>query len=388
MNCPYCNKEISEDALFCTECGRELQKGKKDTVFCPTCGEQLSSNVVFCTNCGARIIEHPETATGTKLSTQPKTVSTGVSNDSAALNNRVNETYNAASSAVKKDQGKEPLYIVITILSAVLVFVLFRFVIFHKKDSGEENYAQTENYVQTTESGRIEDTTEGQVMQEPDQDMTEDMAEEAVDYDFTKVQRASVEGYIKEGGGNTYVIQLDREYSVYIEEKDTSETVLLSVSCIDVDESKLPDGFLEEAVGKEVTVEGNVYAASGNIWLIAEQCLDEAGNDLAAAFQKKQGLQADYILPQSDSVRLTEKDIKDLSLQELNYAKNEIYARHGRKFDSKELREYFESKAWYKGTIDPENFNENTLNKVERANVILIRDREYSIDPNGYPLDQ
>ncbi|MGN1023298.1 MAG: YARHG domain-containing protein, partial [Lachnospiraceae bacterium] len=51
-------------------------------------------------------------------------------------------------------------------------------------------------------------------------------------------------------------------------------------------------------------------------------------------------LDQDYIIPDSDSRLLTEDDVKDLTLQEINYAKNEIYARHGRKFKSKELQNY------------------------------------------------
>lgn len=38
----------------------------------------------------------------------------------------------------------------------------------------------------------------------------------------------------------------------------------------------------------------------------------------------------EYLLPQSDSVYLTDVDIAGFSLQKLNYARNEIYARHGR----------------------------------------------------------
>ncbi len=97
---------------------------------------------------------------------------------------------------------------------------------------------------------------------------------------------------------------------------------------------------------------------------------------------------SDYIIPNSDSVALTKDDIKDLTLQELNYAKNEIYARHGRKFESEELKAYFEGKSWYKGTIDPKEFNDNMLSQVERDNIKLIKDLEFSLNPNGYELDQ
>ena len=67
----------------------------------------------------------------------------------------------------------------------------------------------------------------------------------------------------------------------------------------------------------------------------------------------------DYILPSSSTKLLTNSDIAGLSLKELNYAKNEIYARHGRKFDSNELRTYFESKSWYEGRYSAADFDNN-----------------------------
>lgn len=97
-----------------------------------------------------------------------------------------------------------------------------------------------------------------------------------------------------------------------------------------------------------------------------------------------------YIIPDSDKVRITQADLQSylLSLQETNYAKNEIYARHGRKFKSKELQDYFNSKSWYIGTIEPEDFNEEELlSEVERDNIRLLNDAEFSMDPNGYKLD-
>ena len=81
-------------------------------------------------------------------------------------------------------------------------------------------------------------------------------------------------------------------------------------------------------------------------------------------------------------------DIKNLSLQQVNYAKNEIYARKGRQFQSVELQNYFNSKSWYKGTISPSAFSESLLSDVEKKNVELLKNREFSMDSRGYQLDQ
>lgn len=95
---------------------------------------------------------------------------------------------------------------------------------------------------------------------------------------------------------------------------------------------------------------------------------------------------SEYILPYSSSNLLSYSDISGMSLQELNYARNEIYARHGRKFVSQELRDYFGSKSWYYPSIEPGAFSESVLSDVEIRNIELLKDREYSLNPSGYAL--
>ena len=79
----------------------------------------------------------------------------------------------------------------------------------------------------------------------------------------------------------------------------------------------------------------------------------------------------DYILPESDSKYYTKKDLKKLTKKEVKLARNEIYARHGRKFTKdKDVIKYFESKDWYEGTKN--EVSESELNKYEIANRDLI----------------
>ncbi len=96
---------------------------------------------------------------------------------------------------------------------------------------------------------------------------------------------------------------------------------------------------------------------------------------------------SEYILQDSDVKLLSRSDVEGLSLKEINYAKNEIYARHGRKFKSPELQRYFNSKSWYRGTIDAEAFGENLLSDVEKKNAEFLSEIEFSINPKGYQLD-
>ena len=80
----------------------------------------------------------------------------------------------------------------------------------------------------------------------------------------------------------------------------------------------------------------------------------------------------DYILPNSDSEYLTKEDLEDLTSEELRLARNEIYARHGRRFNDATLQSYFDACSWYNGTIDPDDFSENVLNQYEKKNLDKI----------------
>lgn len=81
----------------------------------------------------------------------------------------------------------------------------------------------------------------------------------------------------------------------------------------------------------------------------------------------------EYILPNSDSQYLTMTDLEGLSAEECRIARNELYARHGRRFDDAELQAYFDACSWYTGTINPEDFNEAEMfNVYETANRELI----------------
>ncbi|MCL2853158.1 MAG: YARHG domain-containing protein [Defluviitaleaceae bacterium] len=81
-----------------------------------------------------------------------------------------------------------------------------------------------------------------------------------------------------------------------------------------------------------------------------------------------------FILPFSGERLLTESDIWGLSVEELSLARNEIYARRGRRFANAELQAHFESMTWYVPTLplgtDP------ALTHIERQNVELIQDFE------------
>lgn len=84
----------------------------------------------------------------------------------------------------------------------------------------------------------------------------------------------------------------------------------------------------------------------------------------------------EYILPDSDTRYLTEDDLQGLSADECRLARNEIFARHGRRFDDAALQAYFDACSWYTGTVAASAFNESVFNEYEAANVTFIREYE------------
>lgn len=79
-----------------------------------------------------------------------------------------------------------------------------------------------------------------------------------------------------------------------------------------------------------------------------------------------------YILPDSATRRLTQADVADLTWEQCCLARNEIYARHGRIFQTPQIAAYFEAQSWYHGTVPAASFDSNTLSPVEHANVDFL----------------
>ena len=91
---------------------------------------------------------------------------------------------------------------------------------------------------------------------------------------------------------------------------------------------------------------------------------------------------SEYILPLSSTSYLTEDDISDMDADELQMAINEIYARHNRKFVLPEVQSYFNSRSWYDGFIEAEDFDVSVMNAYEGANISLLADRLNKVKAN------
>lgn len=85
---------------------------------------------------------------------------------------------------------------------------------------------------------------------------------------------------------------------------------------------------------------------------------------------------SDYIFKNSNKRYLKDKELKKLSKEKLSIARNEIYARAGRKFTTKKWKNYFKKKKWYVPKYSAKYFDRHEkklFNKYERANVKKIK---------------
>lgn len=85
-------------------------------------------------------------------------------------------------------------------------------------------------------------------------------------------------------------------------------------------------------------------------------------------------------MPESKYRPLTLDDIGDKSEKEIALARNEIYARHGRTFNSPEFANHFNQKEWYRANP---NFKESDLSAVEQRNILFLHSLELDYDMNG-----
>jgi hypothetical protein len=59
--------------------------------------------------------------------------------------------------------------------------------------------------------------------------------------------------------------------------------------------------------------------------------------------------------------------------------RNEIFARHGRRFRDAELQGYFNNQDWYSPIYEPDIFPDDLLGDIERQNVQFIADYQKNL---------
>ncbi len=104
----------------------------------------------------------------------------------------------------------------------------------------------------------------------------------------------------------------------------------------------------------------------------AAQAAGTASSARASREMEGQTMNSVFLLPDSDTYYISESDISWMDDTELMLARNEFYARRGRKFATKSIQDYFNRQGWYYGTINPDDFTSEMFNRYEQANVDFI----------------
>ena len=179
-----------------------------------------------------------------------------------------------------------------------------------------------------------------------------------------------------------------KKVALVLNENEATLTVGEKLTLLDNPLEKLDWSSSNEAVAV-VNSEGVVTAVSEGIANITCTAKSNAQASCTVtvkkAEQKEQSAQnaqsssSDFIFPDSSVRKLTEGEISQ-KLKELTgtyspsgkYAQdaiNEIYARHGYKFQTEKIYNYYASKSWY----TPSNyFNESRFTEIEKYNIELF----------------
>lgn len=79
------------------------------------------------------------------------------------------------------------------------------------------------------------------------------------------------------------------------------------------------------------------------------------------------------------TLRYREEDIAALDADGLMITRAEILGRHGRIFNDQNLQDYFEDQSWYHAQYTALEFDENSLNEVEKYNLELLEAAEQTV---------
>ena len=93
----------------------------------------------------------------------------------------------------------------------------------------------------------------------------------------------------------------------------------------------------------------------------------------------------DFVLIDSDVTLTNEEELDTLENWQIRVARNEIFARIGRIFESQDMKEYFDNQEWYEGIIPAATFDakrDEYMNSIELENMNIITkyEKDYGIN--------
>lgn len=261
-----------------------------------------------------------------------------------------------------------------------------------KVDSAAENDSKEENTAYATAGVNVRETPNGTVIGTltKDQKVTLTGKKEG---GWVQIKTGSLTGYVyssylssDKGGGSD---QTDDSKQDDVKVTETNDTVYATagVNVRDYPSSStgkvvatLTQGQKVTRIGKTANGWSKIKTGSVTGYVYSDYLsTSKDGGSGSSGDSGSSGKNTGYILPDSATRNYTKSELSSLSSSQLRLARNEIYARHGRKFNDKSLQDYFNNCSWYSGTVDPATFDANInsyLNSYELANLKLIKEVE------------
>lgn len=311
-------------------------------MICPKCGANLSDGARFCPKCGSKIDGPSGKAGKQKSAKQP------VKRPPERRDAPEPERYEAPEPYREPKKKGAPIGLIILMIILLLAvgggggFVAYRFI------SGGWG----------TESSSQKDEENDEKDEEEEEETQEEETEEGIE---EETEAAKTESFWSDSP-----FEADGATSAVVETTAPSTT-----SAWGSNPSGTTSAWGNNSTGT-TSAWGNNPTNTTNAWDNNPSNSTTAASTLPAATGT-----GGYILPDSSSRQLTASDLAGLTSEQLRIARNEIYARHGRKFNDDELQAYFNSQTWYNGTIEPNQFDDmSLLSEIERKNLEVIKDRE------------
>ena len=353
---------------------KERGKEKKDMLYCRYCGTPLEEGDLYCTGCGKPVANTEDihmmpgsepVRQGSLDPTNPDRVSERNAGGGGLY-------YGEKGSSGGMDEGEDPdpgnnriAVIIAGIAVAVIVCAFFLLLTGglsrKEKGSGEEETAarqesgsDQEDIVsgpggsgQADDDGVNPDAGEGSGQTKEEVPAVEPAGQEQIP--------ASSEAEDDKGKDGTEAAPAG-EQSDKQDRQQPEQADLEKAADTPLDQHKKEAGTQEkDEAQNRAAEEKNKKNPSGEENLsgvdsaekLKEEPVDTAGSD------------SSYILADSDKRNYSREELSRLDDYSLQMAINELYARHGRKFKTPEVQEYFEGKSWYNGTVSPEEFDGN-----------------------------
>ena len=389
--CIYCGMPMEDDDLFCTRCGKEVP--------------------------GERAGKTPETSDGRKDYGRDDYDPDDYDDEEV---DEEYEEYEEEERGSRFDRGTIIMLSAAAVLLLILGVLLFN--IMHISNPGKDSAKDDEIAVYNNESGQEQNLNEGQ--QTPASGPSEETSEETpaadedaysdtqessqqtdpsavevpdtdTDTDAEEQQRKEEEEKKKEEQQRAEEERSQEPQQEASEEDDDYYEEDNAGQDDNAGEEDDEYGWTVDEDGNEVYYpeDGEEYEGDDQTGGVSQQSVPEtdrgavsvSGGTRAQAGRAASGSEVTalagsgasngsaYILPDSNSRLYTREELSGLDDNTLQLAINEIYARHGRKFNTESMQAYFDGKSWYSGTVDPEVFDGN---EAAYFNEYEIKNRE------------